>query len=610
MRPPIYNFAKCFIYFVCWYQFSLTGSDGIAAYKSSREISESSQTGLPVLMPRILPEEDVLKYKEIFKLQERGKWGQANSKIGKLQNPVLLGHVRAQKYLHPTKYRSRYKELLFWMQKFGDHPQAKRIYKLAKRRKPTKWKAPPKPLGKILSGNGPNPISQFGKGKSQNKFSTRFDLNAATARKQIRSFIKRGWPTGAYRKLKTRRYSKILNHSQIALIRAEIAHGYFVFGKDQLALDLANQSIAESRETVPIASWAAGLAAWRLGKIQKSGSYFKSVAEHSGASPAIKAAAAYWASRAYLIAQKPKSYFKWLERAATYEDTFYGILAHRALGIQTSFDWGLPLLTESKLKRLSRFPGGRRAFALLQLKMKEAAELELRHLYWEIPENLRPALLTISVNKGMSGLSMRIAGILKSKGHPSYYSALFPIPNWKMEQETNVDPSLIYAMVRQESQFNPAAKSARGARGLMQLMPRTAAFIGRNKSLRRGIGKKQLFDPGKNVTLGKRYIQHLLSLRDIHGDLFKMLAAYNGGPGKLRKWSKKINYQNDPLFFIESIPSRETRDFVENVLLNLWMYRLKRNEPTPSLDQVASGYWPRYKSVDGKKAGRNNHGRH
>lgn len=188
--------------------------------------------------------------------------------------------------------------------------------------------------------------------------------------------------------------------------------------------------------------------------------------------------------------------------------------------------------------------------------------------------------------------------------------ALFPIPNWKMEQETNVDPSLIYAMVRQESQFNPAAKSARGARGLMQLMPRTAAFIGRNKSLRRGIGKKQLFDPGKNVTLGKRYIQHLLSLRDIHGDLFKMLAAYNGGPGKLRKWSKKINYQNDPLFFIESIPSRETRDFVENVLLNLWMYRLKRNEPTPSLDQVASGYWPRYKSVDGKKAGRNNHGRH
>ncbi|MHA1598537.1 MAG: lytic transglycosylase domain-containing protein, partial [Alphaproteobacteria bacterium] len=84
----------------------------------------------------------------------------------------------------------------------------------------------------------------------------------------------------------------------------------------------------------------------------------------------------------------------------------------------------------------------------------------------------------------------------------------------------------------------------------------------------------------------------------IKGDLFLMATAWNGGPGNLNKWRRATDDMNDPLFFIESIPSRETRIFVERVLTNLWIYRDQLGQPSPSLDAIASGQWPVYKALD------------
>jgi soluble lytic murein transglycosylase-like protein len=78
-----------------------------------------------------------------------------------------------------------------------------------------------------------------------------------------------------------------------------------------------------------------------------------------------------------------------------------------------------------------------------------------------------------------------------------------------------------------------------------------------------------------------------------------MLAAWNGGPGNLKKWMKKVEYNNDPLLFIESIPSKETRIFVERVLTNYWIYQARFDNPTPSLDLLAQGKWPSYQSEGG-----------
>jgi soluble lytic murein transglycosylase-like protein len=161
-----------------------------------------------------------------------------------------------------------------------------------------------------------------------------------------------------------------------------------------------------------------------------------------------------------------------------------------------------------------------------------------------------------------------------------------------------IDRSLILALIRQESGFNPKAKSHRGARGLMQLMPRTASFVARDRRLH---GSKRnrdtLFDPEKNVSLGQKYIDILMKDKRIKGDLFRMVTAWNGGPGNLNKWTRKIKHNDDALLFIESIPSRETRIFVERVLTNYWIYQARFNNPTPSLDLVAAGKWPTYQSA-------------
>ena len=93
-------------------------------------------------LPAVLELKDYSLYKRIFELQNKGDWPAADILIKKLSNRLLMGHVKAQKYLHPTKYRSKYIELLQWMREYVDHPQARRIYSLALRRRPPNWKKP------------------------------------------------------------------------------------------------------------------------------------------------------------------------------------------------------------------------------------------------------------------------------------------------------------------------------------------------------------------------------------------------------------------------------------------------------------------------------------
>jgi soluble lytic murein transglycosylase-like protein len=153
--------------------------------------------------------------------------------------------------------------------------------------------------------------------------------------------------------------------------------------------------------------------------------------------------------------------------------------------------------------------------------------------------------------------------------------------------------------MRQESQFKRWAKSPDGARGLMQLMPATAAQVARRKFAGRAI--YELYEPSLNMDLGQRYLAQLLKHPRVQGDLFRLAVAYNGGPGNLGKWSRRIS-GDDPLLFIESLPTKETRVFIERVLTNLWVYRARLGQPAPSLAAVAAGYWPGYQALDGGAA--------
>src|SRR3546814_15315059 len=116
--------------------------------------------------------------------------------------------------------------------------------------------------------------------------------------------------------------------------------------------------------------------------------------------------------------------------------------------------------------------------------------------------------------------------------------------------------------MRQESAFNARAMSPVGAAGLMQLMPNTAGAVAGDRSLRSKRSRHKLFAPEYNIDLGQRYLQTLLKMPMVNGNLMSLAASYNAGPGNLQKWLRaNPALSPDPLLFIETIPPRQTRVF-------------------------------------------------
>lgn len=147
----------------------------------------------------------------------------------------------------------------------------------------------------------------------------------------------------------------------------------------------------------------------------------------------------------------------------------------------------------------------------------------------------------------------------------------------KAAQQTSVNPLLIYAVARQESAFTPDAKSTAGAVGLMQLLPSTAKQTAQKNGL--SFTPQDLIKPDKNIALGSRYLDHLLGVFD--GNRILAAAAYNAGPSRVRKWlNKEKNAQLPYDVWIETIPYKETRGYVQNVLSFSVIYAYRLGQET------------------------------
>lgn len=549
----------------------------------------------------VLPASDATLYREIFALQKKGKWKAADKRIAKLADKRLLGHVLAQRYLHPTAYRSKYVELRDWLAHYADHPDARRIYKLALKRRPNNYKMPKKPIAPKFTAPPAN-ANQAAPYQSSKKLSRSKRRQARQIKRQIRRNVLRTRLTASEQLLASRKTKRLLDHVEIDESYSKIAAAWFYYGNDKHAYDLADAAARRSGDMAPMTHWTAGLAAWRLDRLEESAWHFSRLALSNKVSRWNAAAGAYWAARASLRLRNPAGMSEWLTRAARYPRTFYGLLAQRALGVKPGFDFHVHALDKAELSRLESAPDAARAMALLQVGERRRAERELRRLDTWADIELTRALLGLAERAGMPELAFRVSRRLADADHPDADKgaldvALYPIPPWQPKSGFKIDRALVYALVRQESGFNPTAKSPDGAHGLMQLLPSTASFIARDRHFR-GHKRRLLYDPATNLELGQRYITHLLSNPVVKGDLFRLTTAYNGGPGNLNKWQRRMNFQDDPLMFIESLPSRETRIFVERVLTNFWIYRMRLGQRVPSLDDIAAGDWPRYTALD------------
>lgn len=345
-----------------------------------------------------------------------------------------------------------------------------------------------------------------------------------------------------------------------------------------------------SRATPP--EWNSGLDAWRSGDYQTAAAYFEPIVDREDLSKWTRAAAAFWAARAHLFAGEPEKVAPWLGQASEWSHTFYGLMARRILGLPFPYSWHMGDRDRSALKALCATNGGRRALALLEINEDRLAEDELKQLVLQDDTDLAHGAMIVADASGMAELAMKLDRMLDYYGI-DYARAAYPIPHWVPNGGFTVDRALVYAVMRQESTFNPKAVSSAGARGVMQLMPATARFVAR----RTGIGEGsvgELVQPESNMALGQRYIEMLLADGNVGSDLFRLTAAWNGGPGNLGRWTRDGTAMQDSLLFIESIPLSETRDFVERVLANLWIYRNRLGQHSASLDALAAGNWPGY----------------
>ena len=156
-------------------------------------------------------------------------------------------------------------------------------------------------------------------------------------------------------------------------------------------------------------------------------------------------------------------------------------------------------------------------------------------------------------------------------------------PLWKFDivdsATTTTDPLLVLSLIRQESAFQENAQSRVGARGLMQIMPKTAKSLHGKK-----LKPNDLYNPELNVRLGTKYVDKLLKKYD--GNVYRVLAAYNAGGLRVDEWNKRYPTNNDVLF-MDMIPYRETREYVASILRNYYWY--SRLYPDLSKKQVV--FW-------------------
>lgn len=540
-------------------------------------------------LPRPLAPSEASRIRRILDLQARGRLAEAAAEQALLNDQTLTGHILADRYLG-RHHRAQPEELLAWLERYSDHPEAPRIYRLLRARAPRDARLPEAPVETTLP-EGPAASEP----EEVEPPARRLPHNAALER-TIRARGREGRAATGLRLIARARPSA----AYAAALEGDLVQGLFLGNHDSDARRAGVDAVRRHGVEAHQAALYAGLAAWRQERPDLALPLFELAARSSAAPAAQRSMAAFWAARAQLRTHNPQGYVPWLMQAAQEPRTFYGLLARRALGLPPRFAWERELLGEADAAAIAETAQGLRALAAIQVGRPDIAEGELRRLwpYAESNPGLGRAMLIVAANAGLSDLAARLATLVQTADGRSRDFARFPVPVLRPQDGFRIDPALVYALARLESNFNPRAVSPAGARGLMQLMPATASYIASNPALA-GHARHRLHEPGLNLELGQRYVAYLARHPDVGPDLIRILAAYNGGPGNLARWSNTIVHNDDPLLFIEAIPADETRAYVPRVLTYTWIYASRLRLPAPSLDELAAGAFPRFPQAQG-----------
>ena len=487
----------------------------------------------------------------------------------------MLGHILADR-ITAAPLRTTPDELRAWLARFSDLPDAPAIHAMLASRLPRGAPLPPAPVLPTFAA------APYGD-------DVEASLPAANRNPALDRSVREAAHAGQFdRALNLIGRTRGMTAVYGALLRAEVAQAMFSQGKDRTALATAATAHTLSHGTLGMAASVAGLAAWRLDEPALARYWFEAAYRAPLAAPAERAKAAFWAARASLVLNG--EYGPWLHRAAANPRTFYGLLARQKLGqrIPTP-DTPQEVMAEADTDAIAGTPRGIRAFALLQAGQPARAAAELRLLWLETRDQpgFGRSVLLVARAAGLTDLASQLGALMDPA------SVRLPATRLQPARGFQLDPALVYALTRLESNFDADAVSPSGARGLMQLMPTTAGFVLAATGPGLGTRPPELHNPATNLDLGQRYLLQLTRLDSVGTDLIRLLAAYNAGPGTFGKWLDGMPPEDDPLLFIESLPGDETRAYVPRALAYSWLYAAQLRLPSPSLDELAIDLWPR-----------------
>ena len=256
--------------------------------------------------------------------------------------------------------------------------------------------------------------------------------------------------------------------------------------------------------------------------------------------------------------------------------SFYGFLAADELGQPYNFVDDPEAITEEEILALAASPGIQRALELLALGERTRARREWYFVTSNFSRRERQIAAHVAARWGWH--KSAIQSLIDAKAW-NEIDLRFPFA-WRETftehaRYADIPPYWNIAVARQESAFMPDARSHAGARGLMQLMPATARLVARQTGTRLE-SERELSDPVLNISLGSQYLGQML--RRYNNNRVLASAAYNAGPGRVDRW---LNPDLPLEVWVETIPFRETRNYVQNVLMFAAIYAHRMKQPQP-----------------------------
>lgn len=364
--------------------------------------------------------------------------------------------------------------------------------------------------------------------------------------------------------------------------RNELARRLLRFGDPAEAYAVAAGATRAGEAGLDAEFLAGWIALRRLNQPDVAARHFTALAGLSRAA-ITQGRAGFWLGRSRAAANDPEGARAAYLAAAAWPMTYYGQLAACALGEDPNAlvqrilslrdpDWTADVAAAFAGQELAH------AAALLvawgEPRRARAFLLRLDELAYEPGTRALAARFSASL-----GLPDQAVAIARRAGRDGVVLAEAGWPRPVSPPAGTVEPAVALGLIRQESSFDAGAASPVGARGLMQLMPATAASVARRLNEPASV-QALTADPAYNMRLGTTYLQGLLD--QFGGALPLALAGYNAGPHRVQAW---LTAQGDPLAggadmvdWIEMIPFNETRNYVQRVIENIVIYRAQRGE--------------------------------